>query len=169
LVTNLVKYERIKTTDAKAKEVRRYAERTITWGAQVAELVGREPDTLQDHERARIVHAMRMARRTVRDRETLHKLFHDIAPRYLGRPGGYTRIIKLGYRNGDAAPVSYIELLPAEQSKAESAPAPKGKGKKAEAAPTAKAAAKSARGGKAEAKGGSKASAAKTSSKAKKT
>jgi large subunit ribosomal protein L17 len=133
LVTNLVRYERIKTTDAKAKELRRYAERTITWGARVAELVGREPETLADHERARIVHAMRMARRTVRDREVLHKLFHEVAPRYLGRPGGYTRIIKIGNRHGDAAPVSYIELIPGEQQVEEHETEAGDKGKKAAA------------------------------------
>jgi len=109
-----VRYERIQTTDAKAKELRRYAERAITWGTSVAELVDREPDSLAEHERARIIHAMRMVRRTVRDREALHKLFHDLAPRYLGRPGGYTRIIKIGTRHGDAAPLSFIELLPAD-------------------------------------------------------
>ena len=119
LVTNLVRYERIRTTDAKAKELRRYAERTISWGASVAELVDREPEKLEEHERARIIHAMRMARRTVRDREALHKLFHEVAPRYQGRNGGYTRIIKIGWRPGDAAPMSYIELIPGEGGAAE--------------------------------------------------
>src|SRR4051812_49111563 len=79
LVTNLVRDERIQTTNAKAKELRRYAERTISWGARVAELVERDPEKLEDHERAKIIHAMRMARRTVRDCEVLHKLFHEIA------------------------------------------------------------------------------------------
>jgi len=135
LITNLVRYERIQTTDAKAKELRRYAERAITWGTSVAELVDREPESLAEHERARIVHAMRMARRTVRDREALHKLFHDLAPRYLGRPGGYTRIIKIGTRHGDAAPVSYIELLPAEaEPEHEATEKGQGKGQKAKAA-----------------------------------
>src|SRR5262245_51898406 len=96
LVTNLIRYDRIRTTDAKAKELRRYAERTISWGASVAELVEREPEKLEEHERARIIHAMRMVRRTVRDREAVHRLFHEVAPRYQGRNGGYTRIIKLG-------------------------------------------------------------------------
>src|SRR5262249_11490954 len=130
LVTNLVRYERIQTTDAKAKELRRYVERAITWGTKVAELVDREPESLAEHERARIVHAMRMARRTVRDREVLHKLFHEVGPRFLGRPGGYTRIIKIGHRQGDAARVSYIELLPAAGEAAPAtSPEPAGKGK----------------------------------------
>jgi large subunit ribosomal protein L17 len=135
LVTNLVRDERIRTTDAKAKEIRRYAERTITWGTSVAELVEREPESLAEHERARIVHAMRMARRTVRDRIVLHKLFHEIAPRFLGRPGGYTRIVKIGNRHGDAAPMSLIELLPGENGHETEEPAeePKGKTKKGKA------------------------------------
>jgi len=157
LVTNLVRYERIQTTDAKAKELRRHAERAITWGRRVAELIERPPESLEDHERAKIIHAMRMVRRVLRDREVLHKLFHEVAPRYLGRPGGYTRIIKVRNRHGDAAPLSFIELLPAE---AEAAPAPqpeKGKGKakkgKPEAAPPAKAAkGKAAKPAKAEKK-----------------
>jgi len=139
LVTNLVRYERIQTTDAKAKELRRYVERVITWGTSVAELVDREPESLAEHERARIIHAMRMARRTVRDREALHKLFHDLAPRYLGRPGGYTRIIKIGSRHGDAATLSYIELLPAEaepEHEAVEKGQGKGKGQKGKAAET---------------------------------
>src|SRR5262249_39842652 len=133
LVTNLVKYERIQTTDAKAKELRRYVERAITWATQVAELVERTPEQLADHERARIIHAMRMARRTIRDRETLHKLFHEVAPRYQGRPGGYTRIIKIGNRHGDAAPVSYIELIPTEKAKAAAGGGKEGAAKKSAA------------------------------------
>lgn len=163
LVTNLVRDERIRTTDAKAKEIRRYVERTISWGASVAELVEREPEKLEEHERARIVHAMRMARRTVRNRDVLHKLFHEVAPRYQGRNGGYTRIIKLGWRPGDAAPMSYIELIPGEGGAAEEeAPEAeeketKKKGKKpaaeAKAAePKAKKAAKPAKAEKAPAK-----------------
>src|SRR5512134_1254030 len=113
LVTNLVRDERIRTTDAKAKEVKRLAERTITWGARVAPLLAQPKEKLVEHEQAKIVHAMRMAHRTVRDKAILHKLFHEIAPRYIGRPGGYTRIIKVGYRPGDAAPMSFLELLPA--------------------------------------------------------
>jgi large subunit ribosomal protein L17 len=139
LVTNLVRDERIQTTSTKAKELRRYAERTISWGASVAELVERDPDKLEEHEKARIIHAMRMARRTVRDRNVLHKLFHEIAPRYLGRPGGYTRIIKIGYRHGDAAPLSYVELIPGEATEATEAETPETEGEGEDTGQTKKA------------------------------
>jgi large subunit ribosomal protein L17 len=74
-----------------------------------------------------------MVRRTIRHRATLHRLFHEIGPRFVGRDGGYTRIVKMGHRAGDAAPISLIELMPAleavpaEPPKHE--PTKKGKGK----------------------------------------
>jgi large subunit ribosomal protein L17 len=94
MVVSLFQHERIETTDAKAKELRRLAERLITQGKK---------DT---------VHARRMAARWVRDPDVLRKLFTEIAPRYTSRPGGYTRIVKIGNRHGDNAPVSLIELIP---------------------------------------------------------
>jgi len=93
LVTSLFRHERIKTTTAKAKELRPYAERLIT--------LARRGD----------LHSRRLARRKIQDREVLGKLFDDIAPRYAERPGGYTRILKLGNRRGDAAEMSLIELV----------------------------------------------------------
>lgn len=93
MATSLLQHERIKTTDAKAKEVRRVAERLIT--------LAKKGD----------LHARRMAYRTVRDQEVLKKLFEEIGPRYKERAGGYTRILKLGNRAGDNAPVSLIELV----------------------------------------------------------
>src|SRR5262249_5277538 len=109
LVTSLIEHERIKTTDAKAKELRKVAERTISWATSVGSLVGN--DKADDADKARIVHAMRQAQRVVKHKPTLHKLFSDVGPRLVGRPGGFTRIMKLGYRHGDAAPVSIIELV----------------------------------------------------------
>jgi large subunit ribosomal protein L17 len=133
LVAALVRSERIRTTDAKAKELRRIAERTITWGTSLGDLLTRQPDSLSADERAQVVHHMRMARRVLKQPEALAKLFREVAPRYLGRPGGYTRILKLGQRPGDAAPMSIIELLPAAAKTApEPEPTPedeKGKGK----------------------------------------
>jgi len=110
LLTN----ERIRTTDAKAKETRRLAERTITWARRVGDVLTKKPDRRSTEESARVVHAVRMARRVVRDRGAVLKLFDEIAPRFEGRRGGYTRIVKLGQRPGDAAPMSLLELLPDE-------------------------------------------------------
>ena len=93
LVTSLFRHERVETTTAKAKELRPYAERLIT--------LARRGD----------VHSRRLAGRKIQDREVLGKLFEDIAPRYEERPGGYTRILKVGHRKGDAAEMSLIELV----------------------------------------------------------
>jgi large subunit ribosomal protein L17 len=95
MVTSLFEHGRIKTTDAKAKELRRVAANLITLGKK---------DSL---------HAKRLAARTIRERAVLVKLFDVIAPGYTERHGGYTRIMKLGNRRGDNAPMSIIELMPA--------------------------------------------------------
>ena len=93
LVTSLFQHEHLQTTDAKAKEMRRWVDRMITLGKR------------------NTVHARRQAAAFVRGRTIVKKLFDDIAPRFATRPGGYTRITKLGNRVGDAAPVSLIELV----------------------------------------------------------
>lgn len=93
LATSLFRHERIETTTAKAKELRPYAERLIT--------LARRGD----------LHARRLVARKIQDREVLGKLFDEIASRYAERPGGYTRILKLGNRKGDAAEISLIELV----------------------------------------------------------
>jgi len=145
LVTALIEHEHIQTTDAKAKEIRRIAERTITWAASVGKLVENEKADAED--KARVVHAMRMAGRIVRHKPTLHKLFSEIGPRFVGRPGGYTRVLKLRNRHGDAAPISIIELVDYAPKTAEAAPEPESKqtkGGKKEAAPKAEAAPKKA-------------------------
>src|SRR2546423_5080540 len=136
LVAALLTHERIRTTDVKAKETRRLAERTITWARRLGDVLTKKPDRRSEEEKARVVHAVRMARRVVRDRSAVLKLFDEIGPRYLSRPGGYTRIVKLGQRPGDAAPMSLLELVPDE------APA-----KKEKAAPELKTKAKTAGGG----------------------
>ena len=112
LVAALFYNERIRTTDAKAKETRRLAERTITWARRVGDVLDKKPDRRTIEESARVVHAVRMARRVVRDRGAVLKLFDELAPRYFGRQGGYTRIVKLAQRPGDAAPMSLLELMP---------------------------------------------------------
>ena len=112
LVASLFTYERIRTTDAKAKETRRIAERTITWARRVGDILVKTPEKRTPEESARVVHAVRMARRVVRDRTAVVKLFDEIGPRFLARHGGYTRIVKIGQRPGDAAPMSLLELVP---------------------------------------------------------
>jgi len=121
LVSSLIEHERIKTTDAKAKELRRLAERTISWATSVGTLIENEKKDAQD--KARIVHAMRMAQRVLKHKPTLQKLFTEIGPRMVGRAGGYTRVLKLGNRHGDAAPLSIIELVDRAEAKPEVTPA----------------------------------------------
>jgi large subunit ribosomal protein L17 len=93
MVTSLFKHQRIRTTDVKAKELRRWADNLIT--------LAKRGD----------LHARRQALSIVREKEVVHKLFAEAAELYGGRSGGYTRIIKLGRRPGDAAPISMIELI----------------------------------------------------------
>src|ERR671928_2031105 len=124
LVAALFTHERIRTTDAKAKETRRLAERTITWARRLGDVLTKKPDKRTPEERARVVHAVRMARRMVKDRFAVLKLFDEIGPRYLSRPGGYTRLVKIGQRVGDAAPMSILELIPADGAPAKKEEAP---------------------------------------------
>ncbi len=174
LVAALFTHERIKTTDAKAKATRRLAERTITWARRLGEVLTKKPERRNAEESARVVHAVRMARRVVRDRGAVMKLFDELGPRYLGRMGGYTRIVKIGQRPGDAAPMSFLELIPGEGGSGakESAPSDepkskaKGSGDEGAKKPAAKKAAAS-EGAKAKAKGGSDEGAAKPKAKAK--
>jgi large subunit ribosomal protein L17 len=127
LVAALLTNERIRTTDAKAKETRRLAERTITWARRVGDILVKKVDRRSPEESARVVHAVRMARRVVRDRGAVVKLFDEIAPRFLARRGGYTRIVKIGQRPGDAAAMSLLELIPDDAPKSSpSAKADKG-------------------------------------------
>jgi len=132
LVAALFTNERIRTTDAKAKATRRLAERTITWARRVGDVLGKKPERRTTEESARVVHAVRMARRVVRDRGAVLKLFDELAPRFAGRAGGYTRIVKLDQRPGDAASMSLLELMPEDGASApkqeSSKDAPKGKG-----------------------------------------
>ncbi len=93
LVGDLLRHERLKTTEAKAKELRPLAEKMITLGKDGT------------------VHARRQAFAYVRDKDVVKKLFDEIAPRFTERAGGYTRIIKLGPRLGDGAAMAQVELV----------------------------------------------------------
>jgi large subunit ribosomal protein L17 len=110
LVTSLLTYGRIETTEAKAKELRRYADATITWGISVSSLVAKG-DKATAEERAKVVHARRMARQTVTTRAALDRLFSEIGPHFATRKGGYTRLLKTRTRKGDAAPMAFVELV----------------------------------------------------------
>ena len=109
MVTSLFLHERIFTTLCKAKELRRVAEKLVTFGKR-GDLAARRvaARTLQTTGKAE-------GKKIVHDEEALKKLFSDLGPRYAGRPGGYTRIIRAGQRKGDCAPMAFIEMLPAEK------------------------------------------------------
>jgi large subunit ribosomal protein L17 len=96
LATALLEHERIITTEPKAKEVRRVADKLVTLGKRGN------------------LHARRQALQVVHSNAVVQKLFNDIAPRFAGRQGGYTRILRLGYRPGDAAAMAVIELVDAQ-------------------------------------------------------
>jgi large subunit ribosomal protein L17 len=93
LAASLFTHERVKTTEAKAKALRPVAEKLITFAKRGD------------------VSARREVLKVVPDRDVVHRLFADIAPRFAERPGGYTRILKLGPRKGDGAPMAQIELV----------------------------------------------------------
>jgi large subunit ribosomal protein L17 len=142
LITELFRYERIKTTKTKAKAIRPEAEKLITLArnrgdadrlvdlaeegdeetlrrlltsAQAGRLLrwaeDEEIDELEREARAIVAHAQRLVAKEIHDREILWDLFHEIAPRYVGRNGGYTRILKLGKRKGDNAEMVLLELV----------------------------------------------------------
>ena len=93
MATSLFEHGRVITTEAKATELRPFAEKLIT--------LARRGD----------LHARRLVERKIKDRETLSRLFSEIGPRFAARPGGYTRILKMGHREGDGADIARIELL----------------------------------------------------------
>ena len=100
----LIEHGRIRTTEAKAKAVKPIAEQMIT--------LGRRGD----------LHARRLALAELRSQDVVHKLFSDVGPRFVDRPGGYSRIVKLGPRQGDAAEMVYLELVDYEPPRAVAAP-----------------------------------------------
>jgi large subunit ribosomal protein L17 len=92
-VTDLLRYEKVRTTEAKAKELSREAEKVISLA------------------RAGDVHRRRIAMARVYDPRVISKLFDELAPRFAERPGGYTRVVKLNPRRGDGAPMAQVELV----------------------------------------------------------
>ena len=138
MAANLMLHEKIETTEAKAKELRRVVERLITRAARLGDDLTADVSSLGDDEKARVmarrIHAQRTVAQflpklgtktnsdgSVEEVDLIHKLFHEIAPRYLPRikankGGGYTRIVKMLSRKGDNAPMALIELIEAEAS-----------------------------------------------------
>jgi len=110
MVTSLLTYGRIETTEAKAKDLRGHVDATITWGISVADLIAKG-DKATPAEKAKILHARRQARLTVMTGDALHRLFAEIGPHFAARKGGYTRTLKTRVRKGDAAPMAIIELI----------------------------------------------------------
>ena len=94
MATSIIKYEKIRTTDSKAQELKRVADKLVT--------LGKRGD----------LHARRQASSFVRDRAMVGKLFDELSERYRTREGGYTRVIKVGHRIGDNAPISIVEFIP---------------------------------------------------------
>jgi large subunit ribosomal protein L17 len=136
LCTSLIRHKRIKTTVAKAKETRMVVEKLITRAKNAVATEGEQKN----------VHARREVARHIRDRAVVTELFTEIAPKVASRPGGYTRVVKLGQRFGDGAEVALLELVDfhtgqamksaAKPAKAKKSPAPRKKaaGKKETAA-----------------------------------
>jgi large subunit ribosomal protein L17 len=113
-VCSLIEHERIQTTVAKAKAVRPLAEKMVTLGKKNS------------------LHARRTALSVLRRKNSVRKLFEDIAPRSAGRKGGYTRIIRLGLRKSDAAPLALIEWVDSSHAAEEAMPEEKGRKSKAD-------------------------------------
>ena len=124
MVTSLLQHGRIQTTDAKAKELRRWADQMIT--------LAKRGD----------LHARRQALAVIRDKAVVHKLFEEAAKRFGDRAGGYTHIVKVGRRRGDAAPISLVELVAPPEKKEKKKKKPKKAAKKAAEKPEKKAKAK---------------------------
>jgi large subunit ribosomal protein L17 len=122
--TALIRHEHIETTVAKAKELRPFVERLITIAKR---------GVASGEANGKLLNARRLVGVELQDREALGKLFDTIAPRFAERPGGYTRILRLGYRRGDSAEVAQLELVGSEfdpkatpkEAKAATAPKPK--------------------------------------------
>jgi large subunit ribosomal protein L17 len=122
--TNLIRYEHIETTVAKAKELRPFVERLITIAKR---------GVASGEANGRLLNARRLVGVELQDRDVVGKLFDTIAPRFATRPGGYTRILRLGYRRGDSAEIAQLELVGSEydpkaspkETKAAAEPKPK--------------------------------------------
>ena len=141
--TALLRHEHLTTTVPRAKELRPFVERLIT--------IAKRGVSAGDGN-GRVLTARRLVMRDVQDREVVSKLFETIAPRFAARPGGYTRLLRIGYRKGDSAEVAQVELVGSEfNPRAKAEAAAKGGGEKPKAKgmrERLRAAAERVRGGK---------------------
>ena len=142
LAANLFAHERIETTDEKAKELRRVAERLITKAIRLGDVAYTKAEDLKPDDRAKRLHAQRLVGAFIprfgtrledgepKKIDLVEKVFLDLAKRFQGRAGGYTRIVKLGPRRGDCAQMSLIEFVGELKSKGEGGESDKGEPKK---------------------------------------
>jgi large subunit ribosomal protein L17 len=156
LAANLIAHERIETTDEKAKELRRVAERLITKAVRLGDVAYTKNEELKPADRAKRLHAERLVGAFIprfgtrrvdgedKKIDLVEKVFLDLAKRFKGRPGGYTRIVKLGPRRGDAAHMSLIEFVGELKSRPEAETSDKGEPKKGKKKPAGKKAATAA-------------------------
>jgi large subunit ribosomal protein L17 len=112
MVTSLLQHGQIETTLAKARELRGVADRVISMGKRAPGVDGLEGDALVKARASRVA-AIRRAAVWVHDEDTLRRLFSELAERFRTRPGGYTRVVKVGLRTGDKAPMAVIQLVEA--------------------------------------------------------
>ena len=149
MLASLIAHRRVKTTLGKARDLRRLAEKEVTRFTALGDILLKDHAKLPAEDKLRVVHAMRMVLRRIRNRDAVLLLYQEIAPRYLGRPGGYTRMYKVGFRRGDGAAMALVEFVDAPMPEreggakkgAKGAPEKKGllgrlrRGAKGEAAP----------------------------------
>lgn len=117
MVTSVLANEHVHTTEARAKEVRRFVEKVITLAKRAPSVDGLEGEELARAKAVRVA-KIRLARNYVRDRDVLKRLFEDVAARFAARSGGYTRVVKTSRRPGDNASMAYLMLLPAAAAEA---------------------------------------------------
>jgi large subunit ribosomal protein L17 len=119
MLVGLIRHGRIRTTEKRARILRSIAEKIVTRATSLGDLLLKDRSKLATEDRARMIHAMRLVKRTLKHTDAVIHLFEEVAPRYLGRPGGYTRMYKVGFRKGDNAPVALLEFIEAEMPQRE--------------------------------------------------
>lgn len=121
MVTSLLEHGQIRTTEAKAKELRRFVEPTIARAIKAQAIATKPVEERTAAEKSQLVHAIRMVGRLVRDKGVITRLFNELAPAMKDRPGGFTRIVKMAPRPGDAAPMALIALVDLPKAETEAA------------------------------------------------